>query len=58
MPFSRFTVILSELRKRSKNKVAGVIVCSGVMPSYENDIRKQKDIKVLIYGWKLRSQSW
>lgn len=49
---------ISELKKGSPNKVSGVIVCSGVMPAYENDIRKQKDIKILIYGWELRSQLW
>ncbi|HCK67327.1 MAG TPA: hypothetical protein DHW49_13790 [Anaerolineae bacterium] len=50
---------LQEFREREKNKkIHGVIVCSGVMPAYEKDIRKQKKIQILTYGWDMKVQSW
>ena len=45
---------MHEFRKETGKKVSGVLVCSGVMPAYEDDLRKQKDVQVLIYGWDLK----
>ena len=39
-------------------KVTGVIVCAGVMPAYEIDLRKQKDIRILVYGWEMQVSQW
>ncbi len=46
------------LRKQGNKKVSGVIVCAGVMSAYEEDIRKQKDIRILVHGWNLKIQEW
>ncbi|RME71443.1 MAG: DUF91 domain-containing protein [Chloroflexi bacterium] len=48
---------VKELKQKNKN-VKGVLVCSGVMPAYENELRKQNDIKILTYGWELKIQKW
>jgi hypothetical protein len=37
-------------QKKTKKKVTGIIVCEDVMPAFENDIKKLKDIKILCYG--------
>ncbi|HCR70056.1 MAG TPA: hypothetical protein DIW23_01310 [Anaerolineae bacterium] len=50
---------INELKSKNKGKkVSGVIVCSGVMLAYENDIRKQKDIQIFIYGWNMKVLEW
>lgn len=54
---------MGELRKQEQvrgtlNKVSGVIVCSGVMPAYENDLRKQTKVRILVYGWELNVKDW
>ena len=41
-----------------KKEVSGIIVCEGVMPAFEDDIKKLKDIKVFCYGWQLQTQLW
>lgn len=46
------------LRTQENKKVSGVIVCAGVMPAYEEDLRKQKDIRILVHGWNLQIQEW
>lgn len=46
------------LRKQQNKKVSGIIVCAGVMPAYEEDLRKQREIRVLVHGWNLRIQEW
>lgn len=46
------------LRTQENKKVFGVIVCAGVMPAYEEDLRKQKDIRILVHGWNLQIQEW
>jgi hypothetical protein len=47
-----------ELRKQVEKKVTGVLVCSGVMSAYEEDLRKQRDVRILVYGWNLHVQAW
>ena len=50
---------IHELRTKEKGKkVYGVIVCAEVMPAYESDIRNQKDIRILTYGWDMKVQQW
>jgi hypothetical protein len=46
------------LKERTDKQVRGVIVCEGVMPAFEEEIKKQKDIKILCYGWQLQTQKW
>lgn len=46
------------IKGETKKKVSGVIICEGVMPAFEDDIKKLKDIKVLCYGWRLQIQPW
>jgi hypothetical protein len=43
---------------RQNNKVSGVIVCEGVLPAYEEELRKQKDVRIMLYGWSLGVQQW
>ena len=46
------------VKKTTKKNVSGIIVCEGVMPAFEDDIKKLKDIKVFCYGWQLQTQLW
>jgi hypothetical protein len=46
------------LRTQQNKKVSGMIVCAGVMPAYEDDLRKQRDIRILVHGWNLQIQEW
>jgi RecB family endonuclease NucS len=34
--------------------VKGVIVCTGVTPGYASELRKQKDVRILIYAWEMQ----
>jgi hypothetical protein len=50
---------IHDLRQEDKEKkISGVIVCSGVMPAFEEELRKQQDIRILVYGWDLRVVAW
>ena len=49
---------IHDLREENNKNISGVIVCAGVMPAYEDELRKQKDIRILAYGWDLRIQQW
>jgi hypothetical protein len=46
------------LKKDIKKKVSGVIVCEGVMPAFEEDLKNLKDIKIFCYGWQLKIFPW
>jgi RecB family endonuclease NucS len=46
------------IKKNIKKKVSGVIVCEGVMPAFEEDLKKLKDIKIFCYGWQLTVFPW
>ncbi len=41
-------------RKETNKNVTGVIVCKGIMPAFEEDLVKLKNIKILYYGWQLK----
>lgn len=50
---------MHDFKKREPNKkIRGVLVSAGVMPAYEDDLRKQTDVRVLVYGWDLKVQAW
>lgn len=44
---------IHDLRAEAKRQVSGVIVCSGVMPAYEDEIRCQDNVRIFLYGWDL-----
>jgi hypothetical protein len=46
------------LKRESGKEVRGAIVCSGVMPAFEEDFKKLKNIKVFCYGWQLKVFPW
>jgi hypothetical protein len=46
------------VRRETNKEVAGVIVCKGVMPAFEEDFKKLKDITVFCYGWQLKVCRW
>ena len=50
---------IKELKAREpRKKINGVLVCAGVMPAYEDELRKQKDVRILLYGWDVTIQPW
>ncbi len=50
---------IHDFRKREPNrKISGVLVSAGIMPAYEDDLRKQTEIRVMVYGWDLKVQTW
>lgn len=49
---------LHDLRRASNRNVRGIIIGSGVMPAYEADLSKQKDIDIYVYGWQLKIRPW
>ena len=50
---------MKELKQKEPNKnVKGVIVCAEVMPAFREELRKQKDVEILLYGWDLQVQKW
>lgn len=46
------------VKQETKKDVTGIIVCKGVMPAFEEDLKKLKNIKILCYGWQLKVYSW
>ena len=40
---------MNGLKKEAKREVSGVIVCKGVMPAFEKDLKNLKDIKIFRY---------
>jgi len=46
------------IKKNNKKKVSGIIVCEGVMPAFQEDLKKLKDIKIFCYGWELAVFPW
>lgn len=49
---------MSWLKKETKKRVTGILLCQGVMPAFEEDFKKLKDIKIFCYGWKLTVSPW
>ena len=46
------------MKKQTKKKVFGVIVCKGVMPAFEKDFKRLTDIKIFSYGWQFSINPW
>jgi len=46
------------INTETKKDVKGVIVCKGVMPAFEEDLKKLTDIKIFSYGWQLIISPW
>lgn len=46
------------VKENTKKKVTGIIVCEGVMPAFEDEVKKHKDIKILCHGWRLHILPW
>ena len=49
---------IRELRAQQKKNVAGIILCAGIMPAYEEELRNEREIRILVHGWDLRVQPW
>ena len=45
-------------RAELKKEISGVIVCSGVMPAFQEDLSKLKNIKIFCYGWQMKVIPW
>jgi len=46
------------VKKETQREVSGAIVCEGVMPAFQEDFKKLKDIKIYCYGWQLKVYEW
>ena len=46
------------IEKETKKDTTGIIVCSGVMPAFQEDLKKLNKIKIFCYGWQLTVQPW
>lgn len=46
------------VRKQGPGTVKGILVCGGVMPVYEDEIRGAEGIMVLRYGWHMKMSRW
>jgi len=46
------------VRKQGPGRVKGILVCGGVMPVYEDEIRGAEGIIVLRYGWQMKMSRW
>jgi hypothetical protein len=49
---------IHDLKKEIGKNISGVIVCAGIMPAYEEELKAQKDIQIFVYGWDMRVQKW
>jgi hypothetical protein len=46
------------VKKETRRKVSGAIVCEGVMPAFQEEFKKLKNIKIFCYGWQLKVCEW
>jgi hypothetical protein len=44
--------------RESNRNTRGIIICSGVMPAFDEEFRRLKDIKIFVYGWQMKVQVW
>jgi len=44
---------MHELKAETEKGVKGIIVCQGVLPTFQEQLNDLKNIKILRYGWKL-----
>ena len=45
---------MDHIKKETRKPVKGIIVCKGVMPAFEEEFKKLKNIEILRYGWKFQ----
>ena len=43
---------IHELKDETGQGVTGIVVCKGVLPTFEEEFGKLKDIRILRYGWR------
>jgi len=41
------------MKKQTNKKVTGIIVCKGVLPTFEDEFKTLKNIKIFYYGWNM-----
>ena len=46
------------IKDETQKDVTGIIVCKGVMPAFEDEFKKLKNIKIFCYGWQLKVYPW
>lgn len=46
------------VKRESGKKVAGIIICKGVMPAFQDEFKRLKDIKIFCYGWQMKVYQW
>jgi RecB family endonuclease NucS len=46
------------VKEATNEEVVGVVVCKGVMPAFQEDLKKLRDIKIFCYGWQLKVYPW
>lgn len=44
---------MRQVEKDYNKKVNGILLCKDILPTYVNEFRRLKDIKIFHYGWKL-----
>ena len=49
---------IHDLREETGKRISPAIVCAGVMPAYENELAKRKDVRIFVYGWNLKVVEW
>jgi hypothetical protein len=54
----QLNIYIHDLRKGNDKKIKGVIVCAGVLPAFVEELKKQKKVHILVYGWDLKVQEW
>lgn len=40
------------LRRKTKRRVRGAIICKDILPAFRSTYKKQRDVKAYYYGWK------
>ena len=46
------------IKEETKKEVKGIVICKGVMPAFEKEFKKLKNIKIFCYGWQLKVYPW
>lgn len=50
---------IKTVKDTQKNgKVSGIIVCQGVMPTFQRELQKLRDVRIFCYGWQLKLYPW
>lgn len=46
------------VKKETSKPVQGILVGNGVMPAFEDEFRKLRDVRIFNYGWHLKLRQW